>query len=135
MKKYLTKKNVIIVSAVLIVLLTVTISLILFNKKDSYSAKESVYQTVVVKDLRFKNDSIVKDGSLYTYTVEVENLSKNEYEVNNVSFKFYDSNDKEIANMLGYVGKKMKPNEKVVVTSTVDIDIRNASEVEIVVEK
>ena len=135
MKELLTKKNIIIASAVLVLVVGIILIIVLNKNKDVEAKPQSIYKEIIVDGLSFHDAAIVEENGLYTYAVKVKNNNKSDYKLQYFIFKFYDKNNKEIASLVGYVGDVVKKGDETTVTSNVDIDIRDAKKVEISIIK
>lgn len=132
-KKNFTKRNIIIILVIICAILISLIACKIFTKNDE-PEKNFISSEIKVDGLNFKNGSVVKNGDLYTYSVEVENNNKKDYKMNYFVFDFYDKNDNKIASSIGYASNVIKKGQKVKINSNVDIDITDAKKITITIE-
>ena len=77
-KKIFTKKNVIIILVIFFAIL-ISLTACKIFKKNIEPEKNLISSEIKIDGLNFKNGSVVKNGDLYTYSVEVENSKKNHF--------------------------------------------------------
>lgn len=132
-KKIFTKRNIIIILGIICAILISLIACKIFTKNVE-PEKNLISSEIKIDGLNFKNGSVVKNGDLYTYSVEVENSNKKDYKMKYFVFNFYDKNDNEIASSIGYASNVIKKGQKVKINSNVDIDITDAKKITITIE-
>ena len=132
-KKFFTKKNVIIILVIFFVIL-ISLTTCKIFKKNIEPEKNLISSEIKIEGLNFKNGTVVKNGDLYTYSVEVENSNKKDYKMKYFVFDFYYKNDNKIASSIRYASNVIKKGQKVKRNSNVDIDLTGAKKITITIE-
>lgn len=128
------KKLVAILAIIpIIIVAVVLINTVTYSKNEA--TPNNISQEQVVEGIRVSEAIIIQDKGLSNYTAKVTNTKEEATKVEGLTLTFYDSNNKKITTLYGYVGRVLEPNETTSISASVDNDLKEANRVEIELKK
>lgn len=129
--KEIIKKKKIIIGVLSLVIIAGII--VIVSKQSKADPDNTVLKTQVVENLMFENATLEYNNGISTFTVDVYNENDETYTLNNISIKF-TVDEKEVT-LIGYIGNTLEKEEGRKLTASVDKDIRNATNLEYIINK
>ena len=127
----MNKKNIPILSIILVIVLGVVIYFV----GPSVATKDStILRDQEVEGLSFTNGDLKVEKGISTLTVNVTNTNKETYSLKYIEIKVEDDKDNELV-LIGYVGESIESNETKQVTASIDKDITNSTSLEYIINK
>ena len=117
----------------ILILVIVLINTVSYSKNDAQP--NNISQEQVVEGIKVSEAIIIQDKGLSNYTAKVTNTKEETTKVEGLTITFYDSNNKKITTLYGYVGRELEPNETISISASVDNDLKEANRVEIELKK
>jgi len=129
----MNKKVIITIVAILILLTIVIVGIFIFTNdkektKPVKNTTKAITDSEIIKDetfggLQFTNTTFIKEGDLYTLSIDVTNPSDNEINIEKVKIVMKDKDKKENTTLLGYIGSPMKAKETRTITASTRADL------------
>ena len=125
---------------ILAIAIPIVIGVLLLVKNVAYSENKDntttgINKEQIVEELKISDGLVIQEKGLYTYTANVTNTKEEAYNINYLTFTFYDKENNKIATLYGYVGRELAGKESVPILASVDKDITGATKVEIELKK
>lgn len=136
----LSKKQKIIGGVVIgVIILLLIILIIKLNKKDvepiSYNTNPGVVSVKYLNGLKFDNTSLKIVGDTSTLTTTVTNSTKKDIKVRLISISAKDSNGKVVTELSGYVGGVIPKKGSRVISSSIDMNLKDIDSIDYYLEK
>lgn len=90
---------------------------------------ENVIKEQVVDELKINDVSLIYDGSMSTFTANINNTSDKEISINKFEVDIKNESGNKITTLLG-TGMNIEPNSSFMITITSDIDLSKAYSIE-----
>lgn len=134
----MNKKMLIGIIAIVVVIIIVVVASILLSKNNDDVAKNedegisAITKQEIIKDetyegLEFTNTTLIKDGNMYTMSIDVTNPTDQEIDVKQVDINFKNDKGSTIISLLGYLGEPMAAGETRTITSSTTVDLSKAT--------
>lgn len=108
-----------------------------FNKSGLNSDKKfahtdpEIIKEVTLDELKFTNIMLLTDSGYTTFSATVINTSNEPSSKEKVNINLKDSDGKTVITLLGYIDKKLNPNESTVINASAKGEFKNVKSKEI----
>ena len=127
----MNKKNIPILSLILVLVLGVVIYLI----GPSVATKDStILKDQEVEGLTFTNADLNVEKGISTLTISVTNTNKETYSLNYIEIVVTDEKDNSDT-LIGYIGESIDSNETKIITASIDKDITESKSLDYIINK
>lgn len=127
------KRIVLIASFALVAIIASVFIMMSFTRSNPSSGIIALEEEVTVDGLKFKDIDVKFENGLTTYTATVENTGE-AYTLKYVQIEIYKDED-VIGTLIGYVGEEIGTNKTKKITSSIDKNIEDATDIKYTIIK
>lgn len=121
-----------IVAVIVVIIVVVAVVFLTRDKKENVATNEdgttAITEQGVIKDesyggLNFSNTTLIKDGNMYTLSMDVTNPTNDAIDLEQVGIDMKDDKGNTIITLYGYIGEPMAAGETRTITSSTETDL------------
>ena len=127
----MNKKKITIISIIGILVIVLAIY---FLGRSAATEESTILKDQIVDGLSFTDADLKYENGVSTLVVSVTNKNKETYSLNYVEINVTLEDDNTIA-LIGYIGNSINPDDKRIITASIDKDITTSKKLEYVINK
>ena len=106
------------------------------KEKAPFEVNFNLSKEASVDGIKISNIQVVKnENGITNYTATITNTTSNVYELNQINLIIKNKKGDKIANLMGYVGSKIAPDESRPLNISTDLDLMKGYEIEYEIKK